>query len=176
MRPRTPQAGPPSPSLFPECFGQLAQASTPEATDPDGAALSYSIEGGNASGLFEIDAASGELFYVGAGEDFDAGTGSFELAVRASDGDLFTDTSVVVGVADVQEAPAFGQQRSDEGRGEERSRGRSTHGRRGGVRGGCRTGRARRGACHHRHHLREPLHGPAVPAPSGSVTPARARA
>ncbi len=128
---------------------------TVAAADPDGAALSYSLEGGNASGLFEIDAASGELFYVGAGEDFEAGTGSFELTVRASDGDLFTDTRVVVGVADVQEAPAFGQQRSDEGRGEERSRGRSTHGRRGGVHGGCPTGRARRGACHHRHHLRE---------------------
>ena len=32
--PRTPQAGPPLPSRFPECFGQLALASTPEATDP----------------------------------------------------------------------------------------------------------------------------------------------
>ena len=83
---------------------------TVSATDPEGATLSYSLEGGNGSGLFEIDAASGELFYTGAGEDFETGTGSFELTVRASDGDLFTDTSVVVGVADVQEVPAFGQQ------------------------------------------------------------------
>ena len=80
------------------------------ASDPEGAALSYTIEGGNASGLFEIDAASGELFYTGAGEDFETGPGSFELTVRASDGDLFTDTTVVVGIADVQEAPAFGAQ------------------------------------------------------------------
>ena len=83
---------------------------TVSATDPEGATLSYSLEGGNGSGLFEIDAASGELFYTGAGEDFETGPGSFELTVRASDGDFFTDTSVVVGVADVQEVPAFGQQ------------------------------------------------------------------
>ena len=73
------------------------------ATDPEGAALTYSIEGGNASGLFEIDAASGELFYTGAGEDYEAGAGLFELTVRASDGPLFTHTTVVVVVTDVQE-------------------------------------------------------------------------
>ena len=83
---------------------------TVSATDPEGATLSYSLEGGNGSGMFEIDAAGGELFYTGAGEDFETGPGSFELTVRASDGDLFTDTSVVVGVADVQEVTAFGQQ------------------------------------------------------------------
>ena len=78
---------------------------TVAATDQEGAALSYSIEGGNAAGLFEIDAASGELFYTGAGEDFEAGTGPFELTVRASDGDLSMDTAVTVSVTDVQEAP-----------------------------------------------------------------------
>ena len=31
--PRIPQAGPPSPLPFLECFGRIAQASTPEATD-----------------------------------------------------------------------------------------------------------------------------------------------
>ena len=92
--------------------GSTARVSlgTVSAVDPEGAALSYSIAGGNGSGLFEIDAASGELFYTGAGEDFEAGTGPFELTVRASDGDLFTDTTVTVGVADVQEAPAFAEQ------------------------------------------------------------------
>ena len=44
---------------------------TVSATDPDGGSVTYSIEGGNAAGLFEIDGASGELFY---------------LTVRASDG------------------------------------------------------------------------------------------
>ena len=83
---------------------------TVSATDPEGAALTYSIEGGNASGLFEIDAASGELFYTGAGEDYEAGAGPFELTVQASDGDLATHTIVVVTVRDVQEAPAFAEQ------------------------------------------------------------------
>ena len=92
--------------------GSTARVSlgTVSAVDPEGAALSYSLEGGNGSGLFEIGAASGELFYTGTGEDFEAGTGPFELTVRASDGDLSTDTTVTVGVADVQEAPAFAEQ------------------------------------------------------------------
>ena len=76
---------------------------TVSATDPDGGSVTYSIAGGNAAGLFEIDAASGELFYVGAGEDYDTGTTSFNLTVRASDGDQTTDTSVSVNVTDVDE-------------------------------------------------------------------------
>ena len=83
---------------------------TVAATDPEGASLAFSIEGGNSSGLFEIDAASGELFYIGTGEDFEAGTGPFELTVRASDGSLSVDTTVTVGVTDVPEAPAFSHQ------------------------------------------------------------------
>ena len=82
---------------------------TVSATDPDGGSVSYGIEGGNAAGLFEIDAASGELFYVGGGEDYETGATSFELTVRASDGDQTTDTAVTVNVTDVAEAPAFAQ-------------------------------------------------------------------
>ena len=82
---------------------------TVSATDPDGGSVTYSIEGGNAAGLFEIDAASGELFYTGGGEDYETGSTSFELTVRASDGDQTTDTTVAVNVTDVSEAPAFAQ-------------------------------------------------------------------
>ena len=49
---------------------------TVSATDPDGGSVTYSIEGGNAAGLFEIDAASGELFYTGGGEDYETGATS----------------------------------------------------------------------------------------------------
>ena len=76
---------------------------TVSATDPDGGSVSYSIEGGNAAGLFEIDAASGELFYTGTGEDYETGSTSFELTVRASDGDQTTDTTATVSVTDVDE-------------------------------------------------------------------------
>ena len=82
---------------------------TVTATDPDGGSVTYSIEGGNAAGLFEIDAASGELFYTGGGEDHETGFTGFELTVRASDGEQTTDTSVAVNVTDVAEAPAFAQ-------------------------------------------------------------------
>ena len=76
---------------------------TVSATDPEGASVVYSIVGGNESGSFEIDAASGELFYVGAGEDYEAGAGRFDLTIRASDGDLSTDASVSVVITDVPE-------------------------------------------------------------------------
>ena len=82
---------------------------TVTATDPDGGSVTYSIEGGNAAGLFGIDAASGELFYTGGGEDYEAGSTSFNLTVRASDGDQTTDATVTVIITDVAEAPAFGQ-------------------------------------------------------------------
>ena len=82
---------------------------TVSATDPDGGSVSYSIAGGNESGLFEIDSASGELFYVGGGEDYETGATRFELTVRASDGDQTTDTTVTVDITDVAEAPAFAQ-------------------------------------------------------------------
>ena len=65
--------------------------------------LTYSIEGGNAAELFEIDAVSGELFYTGGGEDYETGSTSFELTVRASDGDQTTDTTATVNVTDVDE-------------------------------------------------------------------------
>ena len=83
---------------------------TVSATDPEGAALAYSVVGGNEAGLFGIDAASGELFYVGAGEDFESGSTQFELTVQASDGTVSSDSTVTVNVTDVLEVPAFGEQ------------------------------------------------------------------
>ena len=59
---------------------------TVSATDPGGGSVTYSIEGGNAAGRFEIDAASGELFYTGGGEDYETGSTQFDLTVRASKG------------------------------------------------------------------------------------------
>ena len=77
------------------------------ATDPDGDVLHYSLVGGNESGLFAIDAVSGEVFYVGTGEDFESGAGPYELVVRASDGTHTVDATVTVTVTDAPEAPAF---------------------------------------------------------------------
>ena len=77
---------------------------------PKTAAMSYSIEAGDSGGLFAIDSGTGALSYQGAGEDYESGTTSYELTVRASDGGLHSDVTVAVNVTDVPEAPAFGQE------------------------------------------------------------------
>ena len=76
---------------------------TVSATDPEGVALAYSLVDGNDAGLFGIDAASGNLFYAGPGEDFESGSTPFELTVRASDGTLFADMTVTGNVTDLPE-------------------------------------------------------------------------
>ena len=80
------------------------------AIDPNGEELSYRIVGGNGSGLFALGGASGELSYVGAGEDFEGGAGPYELTIRASDGTHTIDTTVTVTITDAAEAPAFGEE------------------------------------------------------------------
>ena len=80
------------------------------AADPEGVAVEYSLVAGDSGGLFAIDSGTGALSYQGAGEDYESGTMSYELTVRASDGGLHSDVSVTVNVTDVQEAPAFGQE------------------------------------------------------------------
>ena len=80
------------------------------ATDPDSDAVRYSLLGGNDSSLFAIEETSGELFYVGSGEDFEGGVTSYELTVRASDAAHTVDTTVMVTVTDAAEAPAFGEE------------------------------------------------------------------
>ena len=80
------------------------------AVDPTGEELSYRIVSGNGSDLFAIDGASGELSYVGAGEDYESGVTSYELTVRASDGTQTVDTTVTVTITDEAEAPAFGEE------------------------------------------------------------------
>ena len=73
------------------------------ATDPDNHTITYSIVGGDPDGLFVIDAGTGLVVYVGAGEDYESGTTSYELTVRASDGGLHSDVTVTVNVTDVEE-------------------------------------------------------------------------
>ncbi len=87
--------------------GPLALGVT-EATDPEGDALSYGLAAGDAQ-LFEVDAASGEVRYVGAGEDYDgSGPKSWALELVATDAaGLSAAAAVVVSLGDVNEAPAF---------------------------------------------------------------------
>ena len=80
-----------------------------EASDPEGAAVGYALVGGNESGRFAIDAQTGMLSYVGAGEDYEPGPGRYELVVRASAGAHTMDAPVRVTVTDEPEAPVFGE-------------------------------------------------------------------
>ena len=81
-----------------------------EAVDPEGDPVHYSLAGGNASDLFAIEETSGELYYVGSGEDFESGVTSYELTVGASDGAYSTEVTVTVTVTDDAEAPAFSEE------------------------------------------------------------------
>ena len=83
------------------------------ATDPENSTITYSIEAGDSGGLFEIDAASGEVFYIGAGEDYESGTTRYELTVRASDGSLHSDVTVAVNVTDVEEYVILAQEATE---------------------------------------------------------------
>ena len=73
------------------------------ATDADGDMITYSIVDGNDDGLFAIDAATGAITYVGAGENFESETTSHELTVQANDADDGVRARVAVNVEDVNE-------------------------------------------------------------------------
>jgi len=85
---------------------------TVEATDVDrGDVLAYSLSAGDAE-RFEVDAVTGEVRYVGDGEDAVAGPASYELEVVATDREgLEAHAAVTVAVMDVNEAPAFAADR-----------------------------------------------------------------
>ena len=67
------------------------------ATDPDeGDAVSYALVAGDTS-LFEIDAASGVLSYIGPSEEYESAPNRYHLTVRAADGEgLSAEAGVTV--------------------------------------------------------------------------------
>ena len=75
-----------------------------EATDPEGGAVTYALTDGAA--LFALDAASGELTYIGPGEDAEA-VDEHLLTVEAADaGGLTASVEVTVAIVAVDEAGA----------------------------------------------------------------------
>ncbi len=83
------------------------------ATDQDSSDTHmFSITGGNESGNFMIDSATGALTYVGTGEDYRAQSmgPAYTLTVRVTDNrGASADATVEVMVLNVNEAPMFGQ-------------------------------------------------------------------
>ena len=73
-------------------------------TDPDGDDVELGLASGN--DRFVIDAASGELSYIGPGEDFEAGPNRYALTVTATDAPgAEARAEVEVQVVDVNEHP-----------------------------------------------------------------------
>ncbi len=75
---------------------------TVAASDPDDDPLSYDITIGNVAGVFAID--DGGVVTVAGALDYET-TSRYDLTVTVSDGDLSDTTTVVVDVANVNEAP-----------------------------------------------------------------------
>ena len=80
------------------------------ATDPDtGDRLTYSLAEGDGE-RFEVDRATGEVRYVGGGEDAETGPASWDLVVRATDGGgIEVEARATVSLLDVNEGPRFGE-------------------------------------------------------------------
>lgn len=81
------------------------------AVDEDGDRPSYSIAGGADAALFEIDASTGDLFFLTI-PDFEApgdaeGDNVYEVVVRASDGAFSDEQNLSVSVGDVDEGLAI---------------------------------------------------------------------
>ena len=83
---------------------------TAQATDPEGAALTYSASGADAS-LFTLDDSSGDLTFKtepNFEQPLDQGAdNTYNLTITASDGTNQASQAVTVTVADVNEAPTF---------------------------------------------------------------------
>ncbi len=85
--------------------GPLAVGAVAAADEDEGDVLSYSLVSGG-GGLFELDAASGAVRYVGTGEDYETGPREHALVVAATDrGGLAATANATVVVTDVNEAP-----------------------------------------------------------------------
>ena len=85
---------------------------TATATDGDGDSVNYAIIGGADASRFNINAASGVLVFAAA-PSFETPTDAngdnvYEVVVRASDGTLSDEQTVLVTVTNVAEGPAFG--------------------------------------------------------------------
>ena len=92
-------------SSSPINVGNPVSASDSDVDD----SVSYSVTGGNSDGKFGIHPTSGQITYVGPGEDFESSTVSYTLTVTATGGAddraQSATISVTVAVTDVDDTP-----------------------------------------------------------------------
>ncbi len=79
------------------------------ATDDDGNSLTFIINEQEVSNTFAINSSTGEITYIGGGEDFENGPAFYELTIYVSDGSLNSSADVRVEVVDVNERPKFSE-------------------------------------------------------------------
>ena len=84
--------------------GMEVTVGTPNASDPQGDMLSYSINGGDPNGEFSFDM-DGNLSAPG-GLDYES-TNSYNLTLEVTDGSETDTATVLVTVTDIAEAPVF---------------------------------------------------------------------
>ena len=90
-------------SLSENRAGPVALGMT-KADDPDGDELRFELSGD--AGKFSVDVTSGEVRYIGSGEDYENGPASYDFEVHAKDdGDLSGSADVTVTILDANEAP-----------------------------------------------------------------------
>ena len=91
---------------FPENAGGPLELGRVEASDvDDGDVLTYGLASGDA-GRFQVDATSGQVRYVGSGEDYEAGPREYALTLRVTDsGGLTAEAGATVALLDVNEGP-----------------------------------------------------------------------
>lgn len=82
-----------------------------DATDLEGSEVSYAIVGGADAALFTIDPVTGVVSFLAA-PDFETpldadGDNVYDVVVEASDGDVAAEQSLVITVANLEEAPEF---------------------------------------------------------------------
>ena len=85
--------------------GTPVSASDSDADD----LVSYTITGGNTDDKFAIHATSGQITYVGSGEDFESSTSSYTLTVTANGGTgdraQYAVATVAVNITDIDDIP-----------------------------------------------------------------------
>ena len=95
--------------LAEDLAGPVELGAVTAAAADAGDTVAYAISGGGA-GRFALDASSGVLRYIGAGEDYESAPRVHELTVTATGGGRLSATAVVtVTLTDVNEAPVFEQ-------------------------------------------------------------------
>jgi hypothetical protein len=104
-----PVLNPAGPFTFAENIAAGTVITTMTASDQDtGQTLTYSIQGGNTGNMFAINAATGQLRFLGS-PNFEL-QNSYNLVIRVTDngtGSLFSQQTVNVNITNVNEAPVF---------------------------------------------------------------------